>query len=68
MRPGAPGAEGRRVTGPGRASWFSPARAFAVFVKEFQQILKQRGYYSGPIDGDFGASTQSAIDRLAART
>ena len=46
----------------------SPANFTPQFRKEFQEILKQRGYYNGPIDGDFGASTQNAIDRLAART
>lgn len=46
----------------------APASFTPQFRKEFQQILKQRGYYSGPIDGDFGISTQNAIDRLAART
>jgi len=46
----------------------SPANFTPQFRKEFQQILKDRGYYNGPIDGDFGASTQNAIDRLAART
>ncbi|MCQ4632118.1 SEL1-like repeat protein [Shinella sp. CPCC 100929] len=46
----------------------SPANFTPQFRKEFQSILKQRGYYNGPIDGDFGASTQNAIDRLAART
>ncbi len=46
----------------------SPANFTPQFRKEFQQILKSRGYYNGPIDGDFGASTQNAIDRLAART
>lgn len=35
------------------------------FRREFQALLKERGFYSGPIDGDFGASTQAAIDRLA---
>ncbi len=46
----------------------SPANFTPQFRKEFQQILRDRGYYNGPIDGDFGASTQNAIDRLAART
>ncbi|MDQ0319699.1 TPR repeat protein [Pararhizobium capsulatum DSM 1112] len=37
------------------------------FRREFQALLKERGFYSGPTDGDFGASTQTAIDRLAQR-
>lgn len=45
----------------------SPSNFTPQFRKAFQQILKDRGYYNGPIDGDFGASTQNAIDRLAAR-
>jgi TPR repeat protein len=46
----------------------SPANFTPQFRQEFQKILKERGYYNGPIDGDFGASTQNAIDRMAART
>ncbi|MFC3075903.1 caspase family protein [Shinella pollutisoli] len=46
----------------------SPANFTPQFRKEFQQLLKQRGYYTGPIDGDFGIATQNAIDRLASRT
>ena len=46
----------------------APSNFTPQFRKEFQEILKQRGYYSGPIDGDFGIATQNAIDRLAART
>jgi TPR repeat protein len=46
----------------------SPANFTPQFRKEVQQLLKQRGYYSGPIDGDFGIATQNAIDRLAAKT
>ncbi len=38
------------------------------FRREFQALLKERGFYNGPLDGDFGASTQTAIDRLAQRT
>ncbi|MCF3642696.1 caspase family protein [Rhizobium sp. TRM95111] len=46
----------------------SPANFTPQFRKEVQQILKSRGFYSGPIDGDFGVATQSAIDRLANKT
>ncbi|MEI2297551.1 caspase family protein [Ensifer sp. MJa1] len=42
---------------------FTPA-----FRKEMQSLLKDRGYYSGPIDGDFGAATQQAIERLARKS
>ncbi len=37
------------------------------FRREMQALLKERGYYTGPIDGDFGASTLNAIDRLKNR-
>ncbi|WP_203426244.1 caspase family protein [Sinorhizobium sp. BG8] len=46
----------------------SPGNFSPQFRKELQTILKQRGFYSGPIDGDFGIATQNAIDRLASRT
>ncbi|WP_075290259.1 caspase family protein [Pararhizobium arenae] len=42
-----------------------PDNFTAEFRREFQALLKERGFYSGPLDGDFGASTQAAIDRLA---
>jgi TPR repeat protein len=34
------------------------------FRKEIQRVLRQRGLYSGPIDGVFGATTANAIDKL----
>jgi TPR repeat protein len=46
----------------------SPANFTPQFRKEVQSILKRRGLYTGPIDGDFGVATQSAIDRLANKT
>ena len=30
-------------------------------VKKLQQALKLRGYYSGPIDGDYGEATEAAV-------
>ena len=30
-------------------------------VKEVQQMLKNLGYYSGAVDGDFGAGTENAV-------
>ncbi len=30
-------------------------------VKKLQQALKLKGYYNGPIDGDFGAATETAV-------
>src|SRR5215212_6710398 len=30
-------------------------------VKEIQQALKTKGYYRGPVDGDFGGGTQAAV-------
>lgn len=42
---------------------FTPA-----FRKEMQALLKDRGFYSGPVDGDFGAATLDAIDRLSRKT
>src|SRR5690606_22623872 len=37
-----------------------------AFRKEMQNLLKERGYYSGSADGEFGAATFAAIDKLAA--
>jgi TPR repeat protein len=34
------------------------------FRREIQRTLKNRGLYTGPIDGIFGSTTASAIDRL----
>ena len=34
------------------------------FRQELQRLLRERGYYSGPIDGVFGSTVSSAIDRL----
>ncbi|MGF6158000.1 TPR repeat protein [Ensifer sp. KUDG1] len=42
---------------------FTPA-----FRKEMQSLLKDRGYYGGPVDGEFGAATQQAIERLARKS
>jgi peptidoglycan hydrolase-like protein with peptidoglycan-binding domain len=30
-------------------------------VKKLQQALKLKGYYDGPVDGDFGESTEAAV-------
>ena len=38
-----------------------------AFRKAFQRQLKEQGVYSGPVDGKFGATTQSAINTLANR-
>ena len=46
----------------------SPDNFTPAFRKEIQALLKERGYYSGPLDGQFGAATQDAMDRLAKRT
>lgn len=41
------------------------ARNFSPeFRQEVQRLLRERGYYSGPIDGVFGVTTSAAIDRL----
>jgi TPR repeat protein len=34
------------------------------FRQEVQRLLQERGYYSGPIDGVFGATISIAIDKL----
>ncbi|MCV3765550.1 caspase family protein [Rhizobium sp. TRM95796] len=39
----------------------------AAFRRGLQKELKSRGYYSGPLDGVFGATTARAIDKLAGR-
>lgn len=46
----------------------SPNNFTPAFRKEIQLLLRDRGLYGGPVDGDFGAATQNAIDRLAQRT
>ena len=33
-------------------------------VKELQTILKEKGYYKGKIDGDFGSMTETAVKQL----
>ena len=33
-------------------------------VKELQTILKEKGYYTGKIDGDFGSMTETAVKKL----
>ena len=43
------------------AAWGLP------FRKALQRQLKEQGVYSGPVDGKFGATTQSAINTLANR-
>lgn len=43
----------------------SPGNFSASFRREMQQLLKERGFYNGPVDGDFGVATQNAIDKLA---
>ncbi|MCB1445635.1 MAG: SEL1-like repeat protein [Rhizobiaceae bacterium] len=44
----------------------SPGNFSANFRKEFQKVLKERGYFRGVVNGDFGADTMIAIDSLAA--
>lgn len=45
-----------------------PSNFTPAFRKEMQVLLKDRGFYSGPVDGDFGAATLDAIDRLSRKT
>jgi TPR repeat protein len=44
----------------------SPENFSAAFRRAFQQTLKDRGYFKGEVNGDFGADTLTAIDSLAA--
>ena len=37
------------------------ARTPAMDIRSAQQELKDRGYYSGPVDGVIGAATESAL-------
>lgn len=39
----------------------NPVRAAGSIVTQVQRALKQRGYYSGPVDGDAGGGTRAAI-------
>jgi len=32
-------------------------------VRQVQQALHRLGYYNGDVDGDFGSSTQNALER-----
>jgi len=53
----------------GEAPFISDMKAGATtysrdFRREIQRVLQARGYYSGPIDGVFGATTSNAIDKL----
>lgn len=53
----------------GEAPFISDMKAGAVnyspdFRRQLQQALKDRGYYTGPVDGVFGATTTTAIDKL----
>lgn len=45
-----------------------PSNFTPAFRKEMQALLKDRGFYSGPVDGDFGAATLDAIDRLSRKS
>lgn len=53
----------------GEAPFINDMKAGAInyspaFRREIQKALKDRGYYSGPIDGIFGVTTANAIDKL----
>ncbi len=39
----------------------NPVRAGDTTVTQVQRALKQRGYYSGPVDGEAGGGTRGAI-------
>jgi peptidoglycan hydrolase-like protein with peptidoglycan-binding domain len=39
----------------------NPGTANPEFVKKVQQALKDKGVYSGPIDGKYGPGTRDAI-------
>lgn len=41
--------------------WRNSSRAGDATVTQVQRALKQRGYYSGPVDGEAGAGTRGAI-------
>ena len=45
-----------------------PSNFTPAFRREMQALLKDRGFYSGPVDGDFGAATLDAIDRLSRKS
>jgi peptidoglycan hydrolase-like protein with peptidoglycan-binding domain len=52
-------ASDRTVTRTGSATGYDASKIRAV-----QQALNSRGYNVGPIDGQFGASTQDALRRF----
>ena len=39
----------------------NPGTADPAFVKKVQQALKDKGVYSGPIDGKYGTATRDAV-------
>lgn len=41
--------------------WNAGAQDSTQFVKEAQEQLAALGFYSGPINGDFGPNTQAAL-------
>ena len=41
--------------------WSAAAQDSTEFVKQAQEKLKALGFYSGPINGDFGPYTQAAL-------
>ena len=41
-------------------------QANAEYVEAVQEELEERGFYSGPIDGDYGNGTKAAVERAQA--
>jgi peptidoglycan hydrolase-like protein with peptidoglycan-binding domain len=68
---GAPAAEAKKPTSKGkkssRARRAGPPRQKAPSperFKEFQEALAERGYYTGPINGEWGPESVDALKRF----
>lgn len=51
----------RRAAGPARQAAPTPER-----YREIQQVLTEKGYYTGPVNGDWGAESVAALKRFQA--
>jgi len=49
---------------PDNAPLLTSPGANAAFIKQVQQKLHERGFDAGPVNGDFGAKTQTALGQF----
>jgi len=62
---GAGGYVGHEGVGPDHAST-APNGSNAALVRSVQQSLNERGYSAGPVDGQWGPSTEGAVRQFQA--